>query len=152
MSNKPIFITTKDFAVKLGIQEQKARRWLRKGIIKGKKVVGTWLVRADEIDRLLSEDAPDESKEVPVKEDEDAIEDEPALKTKNNIENTTQTKSDTDIQELFKILEKKMGKKLLQDKWQCYKDDFVEADATEEELKESKKKFILASAKESKLI
>lgn len=150
MSNKPIFITTKDFAIKLGIQEQKARRWLRNGIIKGKKVVGTWLVRADEIDRLLSEDAPGESKEISVKED--AIEDKPALIIKNDIEDATQTKSDTDFQELFKMLEKKMGKNLLQDKWQCYKDDCVEDDATKEDLMKLKKEFVLALAKGSKLI
>ena len=55
LENKQLFITTKQFSERLGIQEQKARRWLRKRIIKGKKVAGTWLVRADEIDRLMAE-------------------------------------------------------------------------------------------------
>ena len=155
MSNKPIFMTTKDFAIKLGIQEQKARRWLRQGIIKGKKVVGTWLVRADEINRLLSEDAPDESAEIPVREDGDVIEeeigDEPALILKNDIEDVPLTKSDTELQELLMMLEKKMGKKLVQDKWQCYKDSYAEDAITPEELRELKKEFILALDKESKL-
>lgn len=59
LKQEQIFYTTKQFAEKLGIPEQRVRQWLRKGHIKGKKISRSWLVRASEIDRLLADDEDD---------------------------------------------------------------------------------------------
>ena len=56
MDDKQLFLSAKEFSKRLGIQEQKVRRWLRQGLIKGKKVSSSWLVRVSEINRLLSEE------------------------------------------------------------------------------------------------
>jgi hypothetical protein len=86
MRDRQVFMTTKDFAIKLGIQEQKVRRWLREGFIKGKKISRSWLVPITEIDRLSNEKAIENNEsltkdiEVDVLEDEEPEEDGPRFR------------------------------------------------------------------------
>jgi excisionase family DNA binding protein len=49
---EPLFMSVQEFSQTTGIPVQKVRRWLREGLLKGKKVSRTWLIPREEIDRL----------------------------------------------------------------------------------------------------
>jgi excisionase family DNA binding protein len=49
---EPLFMSVGEFSQTTGIPVQKVRRWLREGLLKGKKVSRTWLIPRAEVDRL----------------------------------------------------------------------------------------------------
>jgi len=47
------FYSPKEFADELGIPVERVRRWLREGILKGKKISRSWLIPHSELEKIL---------------------------------------------------------------------------------------------------
>lgn len=63
MSNKnnqknqsnPRYMTTSEAAKLLGVTTNTVRRWIIKGKIRGKKIIGRWKVYREDIEKILQE-------------------------------------------------------------------------------------------------
>ena len=55
LEKKRLFISSREFSEACGIPEETARKWLRRGVIKGRRTGKYWLIPISELDRLTAE-------------------------------------------------------------------------------------------------